>query len=50
MTVILKKFDEYRIRTSVHRINTDVEVVTDEHAHEVKLNYYSLRRTIFYID
>jgi uncharacterized protein YdcH (DUF465 family) len=39
-----KLFDEYNeLEHQVHRINTDVEVVTDEHAHEVKLNYYSLK-------
>ncbi|SEA44539.1 hypothetical protein SAMN05443667_104241 [Flavobacterium gillisiae] len=32
-----KLFDEYNeLEHQVHRINTDVEVVTDEHAHEVK--------------
>lgn len=32
-----KLFDEYNeLEHQVHRINTDVEVVTDEYAHEVK--------------
>ena len=30
-------FDEYHeLEHEIHRINTDVEVVTDEHAHELK--------------
>ncbi|CAM3073565.1 YdcH family protein [Flavobacterium frigoris] len=43
-----KLFDEYNeLEHQVHRINTDVEVVTDEHAHEIKAKLLLIKDELY---
>lgn len=43
-----KLFDEYNeLEHQVHRINTDVEVVTDEHAHEIKAKLLFIKDELY---
>lgn len=45
-----KLFDEYHeLEHQIHRINTDMEIVTDEHAHELKGKLLFLKDELFAI-
>ena len=43
-----KLFDDYHeLEHEIHRINNDVEVVADEHAHELKAKQLHLKDEIY---
>jgi uncharacterized protein YdcH (DUF465 family) len=43
-------FDKYHeLEHEIHRINTDVEVVTDEHAHELKAKLLFIKDELYSI-
>ncbi|MGO4819356.1 YdcH family protein [Flavobacterium sp. W22_SRS_FP1] len=43
-------FDEYHeLEHEIHRVNTDVEVVTDEHAHELKAKLLFIKDALYSI-
>jgi uncharacterized protein YdcH (DUF465 family) len=45
-----KLFDEYHeLEHQIHRINTDMEIVTDEYAHELKGKLLFLKDELFAI-
>ena len=43
-----KLFDEYHeLEHEIHRVNSDIEVVTDEHAHELKAKLLFLKDELY---